>query len=628
VAAAEAAVTDIVAAQRARAARGEPAFSPAPLAALPALPVPRNVAEDYPALLRDDGAALRIGDNLNLPTGAGASEAGTPWTARASGYPRHLLRHPALWQRAPLVAAPRTAAGGVARSGSELWYLPDPRFRTPRAMLRVILHSPLAYASPEHVVLSRLLLGLLSDGLDELTYAAQLAEASAEVDSLKAGIEIRVGGLSHKLPRLVTEAVRMLLTVRSRFRAALAREASGDSAAAAAAGEDPRERDMLRRFTDLRSDVVRYFSHMHYEPADSAAFLRLLVLQQERFPADEVVAAAVGAASAAPADVAAALSAAAATPGAPLGTHITPQRFLEFLDAYVDSGLAVQMFVHGNLTPEAAVELFDSVAVDLLGHQRVETTEEDRAAAAAEPTPVKGPRSNPDPILRLVRYWLVLFRSTSFFLICMLYVQFFFLFYFTFPPQPARQTTTVAGRVRNPTEPASCVSVYHAAGRFSPRLAAAMAVLDHTASEPAFNQLRTKEQLGYSVSVDCPTLQTLLGLAVEVTSSSHSAQHVLDSIEAFLGSFRETLVLTWRQHAASLLNAYFAPDVAFGDVTTRIWVRTHSGPVLQRSLFLLSRPCSNLYVNCFSCDLSISTRLASALLCLTEASVPAPRCRR
>lgn len=107
-------------------------------------------------------------------------------------------------------------------------------------------------------------------------------------------------------------------------------------------------------------------------------------------------------------------------------------------------------------------------------------------------------------------------------------------------------------------------------------------MVDAAASEPAFNQLRTKEQLGYSVSVNSIPLQSQLGLAVEVTSSSHSVAHVLRSIDAFLTSFRPTLVATWRAHTASLLNSFATPDVALSDVNMRVWVRTfHSHIIAQ-----------------------------------------------
>lgn len=394
VAAVDSAVAAIVARQRANAAAGRPAFSAGDDAAsvqYPAFPVTRALAEGYPALLRDSGLPSAAADDSSSATQLGDSarecerdchdcdsgaESGV-WLERAGGYPRHLMRHPALWRPAPRSPANATAAATAASAdvhvpGSELWYLPDPRFRAPRGSIVLVLQSPAAYATPLHVVHTRLLLALLTDALDETTYAAEVAETRVETDCLRAGLEIRVAGLSHRLPALVATSVRTLLAVRARLAAAVER-GDGPQGAPVPAGGRARDWDIVPRLLNLRTDVARYFAHMHFDPADTTSYMRLLVLQQNRFSGTDLVAAALTASGRAE-DVPAAVAAAAANPDVKPATHITPEGFLAFLDEFMGAGLSAVMFVHGNYAPEQATALFGEVTA-MLGLEEVSDTE-------------------------------------------------------------------------------------------------------------------------------------------------------------------------------------------------------------------------------------------------------------
>ena len=74
------------------------------------------------------------------------------------------------------------------------------------------------------------------------------------------------------------------------------------------------------------------------------------------------------------------------------------------------------------------------------------------------------------------------------------------------------------------------------------RSEAMLHLISHLLSEPCFDQLRTKEQLGYIVSVSHTKISQLLALRVIVQSNHKDPEHLDDRIERFLVQYRETIV--------------------------------------------------------------------------------------
>lgn len=70
---------------------------------------------------------------------------------------------------------------------------------------------------------------------------------------------------------------------------------------------------------------------------------------------------------------------------------------------------------------------------------------------------------------------------------------------------------------------------------------ATLQLISHLLSEPCFDQLRTKEQLGYIVSVSHTKISQLIALRVIVQSNHKDPEHLDDRIELFLTQYRETL---------------------------------------------------------------------------------------
>lgn len=70
-------------------------------------------------------------------------------------------------------------------------------------------------------------------------------------------------------------------------------------------------------------------------------------------------------------------------------------------------------------------------------------------------------------------------------------------------------------------------------------------------NEPFFDQLRTKEQLGYSVGCSPRVTCGVLAFCVTVQSAAYGPAHLYSRVRAFMASFRETLVRPFSTHDAS-----------------------------------------------------------------------------
>ena len=73
---------------------------------------------------------------------------------------------------------------------------------------------------------------------------------------------------------------------------------------------------------------------------------------------------------------------------------------------------------------------------------------------------------------------------------------------------------------------------------------ACLAFLHHLMREPAFNQLRTEEQLGYLVHTSVKTSgNDIKGLLFLIQSDSFDPIHMEERVEAFLTTFRQKFIV-------------------------------------------------------------------------------------
>jgi len=77
-----------------------------------------------------------------------------------------------------------------------------------------------------------------------------------------------------------------------------------------------------------------------------------------------------------------------------------------------------------------------------------------------------------------------------------------------------------------PDEVNSAVQCYYQVGRMSLELQACMDLLEHVMAEPAYDVLRTKEQLGYSVGADAKLTGCVVGFSITVQVRHHKRMRV------------------------------------------------------------------------------------------------------
>jgi nardilysin len=104
------------------------------------------------------------------------------------------------------------------------------------------------------------------------------------------------------------------------------------------------------------------------------------------------------------------------------------------------------------------------------------------------------------------------------------------------------KTFTLTLAAKDPTETNSSVEVYFQVGKDNTHDRVMVDLLMEILYEPMYNQIRTKDQFGYSVSCDARWTDGIIGLHFCVVTSSKTAQETEDRIERFLLEYRQTLV--------------------------------------------------------------------------------------
>ena len=94
----------------------------------------------------------------------------------------------------------------------------------------------------------------------------------------------------------------------------------------------------------------------------------------------------------------------------------------------------------------------------------------------------------------------------------------------------------------DPENENSAVKAYFQIGPRDVAGGALLGLLAHLVREPCFDQLRTKEQLGYMVFSGMSDEDGVLGLWLMVQSSTKGPAYLDDRIEAFLAQFRQEVL--------------------------------------------------------------------------------------
>jgi secreted Zn-dependent insulinase-like peptidase len=94
----------------------------------------------------------------------------------------------------------------------------------------------------------------------------------------------------------------------------------------------------------------------------------------------------------------------------------------------------------------------------------------------------------------------------------------------------------------NKEDPNSCVIDYYQIGPDAVATSGPLSLLAHIGSEPCFDQLRTKETLGYLVWSGAFSMKGVTGYRVIVQSTDRSGSYLDSRVEAFLNKFRVSIV--------------------------------------------------------------------------------------
>ncbi len=103
-----------------------------------------------------------------------------------------------------------------------------------------------------------------------------------------------------------------------------------------------------------------------------------------------------------------------------------------------------------------------------------------------------------------------------------------------------------------------------------------MQLLDRYLHKPAYNALRTQEQLGYIVWTIGATTADVQELAIQVQSTNHSPQYVNARIQTFLANFRENLhakidAATFAKHVMTMYESKLVNSTTLMEDTKTFW---------------------------------------------------------
>jgi len=122
----------------------------------------------------------------------------------------------------------------------------------------------------------------------------------------------------------------------------------------------------------------------------------------------------------------------------------------------------------------------------------------------------------------------------------------------------------------------SCVEIIFQMGALDLETNSTLALFGHLIREPAFNQLRTEEQLGYIVHSSIKTSgDHVKGILILIQSDSFNPYHVEERIEVFLANFRQRLVemseSDFQTFVDTVVASFLEKNKNLGEESSRYW---------------------------------------------------------
>eukprot|EP00980_Cylindrotheca_fusiformis_P021602 scaffold8454_cov136-Cylindrotheca_fusiformis.AAC.3 len=142
---------------------------------------------------------------------------------------------------------------------------------------------------------------------------------------------------------------------------------------------------------------------------------------------------------------------------------------------------------------------------------------------------------------------------------------------------------------KDPMEPNRAVEVYFQVGKDNTFDRVMADLLMEMMYEPLYDQVRTKDQFGYQVSCDSRWTDGVIGMHIQVVSSSKTAEEIDARIEQFLTDYRQILVEMTQSdflaHMAGLAKQKLDMFNSMSDETGHYWSEIRNG----RYLFQVER---------------------------------------
>ena len=146
---------------------------------------------------------------------------------------------------------------------------------------------------------------------------------------------------------------------------------------------------------------------------------------------------------------------------------------------------------------------------------------------------------------------------------------------------PETSTHTLLLPAKDPTEPNTAIEVYFQVSRDNHPDRVMVDLLMEMMFEPLYDQLRTKDQFGYSVSCDARWTDGVIGMHFQVVTSSKSAQETDDRIEQFLRDYRQTLLDmtegSFLEHLVGLAKQKLEMFHSLSEETSHFWSEIRDG---------------------------------------------------
>ncbi|KAI9204048.1 Metalloenzyme, LuxS/M16 peptidase-like protein [Polychytrium aggregatum] len=354
------------------------------------------------------------------------------------------------------------------------WHKKDDTFWVPKGNVWFHLRAPLSYVTPRMCVLTRLYTDMLRDSLNELSYYAEVAGLSYDLDNNTDGLVLVIGGYNDKIGKLLEKIVEKMSNLKI----------------------NP------TRFKSVKEQLTRQYKNWDLEaPYQHSVYYLSYVTQECLWTSAEKLAAL---------------------------EDVTPDDVQSFFPNLL-SEVFIEGLSHGNIKRQDALRFVDTVL------------------QAFQPKPLP------------VAYQMKAMRTHIL---------------------PEGTLHIQVREVPNADNPNSAIEYYLQFGDYANTATRTKAtLLSHIINEPCFDQLRTKEQLGYMVFSGLRNQTSMTGLRLIIQSEKHPA-YLESRIEDFLTKMRTILSdlseTAYATHVQAVVSRLLEKDKNLGQESSRVWTHVSS----------------------------------------------------